>query len=301
MKLLIFYGLYEGEKTIAPHALGQLLTILAGHEVDVLILDDASPSRVGEQTKARFTGQGPGRVDVLRLEHSTGYRGSIDRMFTALHWVTQTGRTYDYVLRVDADIHFCRADLASLFTPGRLPMRGIIGQPLVMRRRDFVQVLADVLPAGFRRHRTPDGKIEHKWELQRCRPVWWHTIGWRALRHGFRGVIVPGSFIVIAGATLTAFRDRGWLDRLRENLGLVFGDDTMLSIATRAVGHPVVDVRTLLPDWSCSLFIGPTITATAVRSAGHYFIHPMKDAVWANELRQALPLAGAIPAADHPR
>ena len=47
MKLLIYYGLYEGEKAIAPHALGQLLTILAGHEVDVLILDDASPSRVG--------------------------------------------------------------------------------------------------------------------------------------------------------------------------------------------------------------------------------------------------------------
>ena len=297
MKLLIFYGLYEGEKTIAPHALGQLLTILAGHEVDVLILDDASPSRVGEQTKARFAGPGPGRIDVLRLEHSTGYRGSIDRMFRALQWVAQTGRTYDYVLRVDADIHFCRADLAALFAPGRLPAQGIVGQPLVMRQRDFVQVLADVLPAGFRRHRTPDGKIEHKWELQRCRPVWWHTIGWRALIHGFRGVIVPGSFIVIAGATLAALHNRGWLDRPRTSLGLVFGDDTMLSIATRAVGHPVIDVRTLLPDWSCSLFIGPTTTAEAVRTAGHYFIHPMKDAAWANDLRQALPLEGANPAA----
>ena len=288
MKLLIFYGLHEGEKSIAAHALGQLLAILAGHEVDVLILDDASSSRVGEKTKARFAIQGLGRIDVLRLEHSTGYRGSIDRTFSALQWVAQTGRAYDYVLRVDADVHFCRPDLANLFAPGVLPAQGLIGQPLVMRSRDFVQVWADVLPVGFRRRHTADGKIEHQWEFKRFHPVWWHNIGWCALANGFRGVIVPGCFIIIAGTTLAAFQSRGWLNRPRTSLGLAFGDDTILALATRAVGHPVIDARTLVPDWSCNLFITPETTAATVRAAGHYFIHPLKDVAWANELRQAL-------------
>ena len=288
MKLLVFYGLYEGEKVSAPLALGQLLAILAGHEVDVLILDDASPSHIGEQMKARFAGQGAGRIDVLRLEHSTGYRGSIDRTFSALQWAVQTGRAYDYVLRVDADVHFCRPDLANLFAPGVLPTQGIIGQPLVMRSRDFAQVWADVLPVGFRRRRTDDSKIEHQWELKRGRPVWWHNIGWRALANGFRGVIIPGCFIIIAGATLAALHNRGWLDRPRTSLGLAFGDDTILALATRAIGHPVIDARTLMPDWSCCLFITTETTSATVRAAGHYFIHPLKDVAWANELRQAL-------------
>ena len=90
---------------------------------------------------------------------------------------------------------------------------------------------------------------------------------------------------------MAAFHARGWLDRPRASLGLAFGDDTILAIATRAVGHPVIDARTLVPDWSCSLFSTPATTAAEVRAAGHYFIHPLKDAPWANALRQALPLA----------
>lgn len=290
MKLLIYYGLCEAEKAIAPLALEQLVSILAEHEVDVLILDDASPSHLGKQMASQFAGKVPGNIDVLRLEKSRGARGYIGRVFGVLRWVAESGRAYDYILRVDADMHFCRRDLAALFQPGVLPTRGLCGQTLTMRSRDFVQVVADIFPMGFRRRRAADGKIEHPWELRRLRPVWWHDFGMRALIKGFRGVIVPGSFIIISGATVAAMQIKGWLDRDHDHLGLVFGDDTVLAMAATALEHPVVDARQVLKDWSCELFLRPETSAADVKARGRYFIHPMKDVAWANTLREALPL-----------
>lgn len=291
MNLLVLYGVYEGDKNIAPYALEQLLTILAGHTVDVLILDDASPSRVGERLATTFKGPVPRRMDLLVREFSQGYRGSIDRTFGALAWIARCGRVYDYVLRVDTDIHFCRRDLAELFKPGVLPELGITGQTLAMRSRDLVQILMDILPVGFRRRHLPDRTIAHTWELSRFRPVWWQSIGWRALWHGFRGVILPGCFIAMSGKTLAEMSRRGWLDRPRASIGLSFGDDTIMSVATVALGHPITDLRTLIPDWSCDLFLTPAATAEGIREKRRYYVHPMKDAGWAMALREALPLA----------
>jgi len=254
------------------------------------VYDDASPSRLGEQMAQHFTGRGARRVDVLRAERSTGYRGAIDRTLTALGWIARCGRGYDYVLRVDADTHFCRTGLGALFQPGRLPPRGIVGQTLQMRRKDAVQILLDELPAGFRRARDPNGDIMHQWQLSRGRPVWWHDIGVRALAHGFRGTIVPGCFVIIAAETLLAISSAGWLDRPRQSLGLVFGEDVMISILTKALGHPITDARTLIPDWSCELGLRPDTSAQIVEQRRYYFIHPLKDVEWANALRQALPL-----------
>ena len=290
MKLLIYYGLCEGEKAIAPLALHQLLSILSGHEVDILFLDDATPSQVGERMAAHFADQIPGKIDVVRLKKSVGARGCIGRVFGVLRWVAQSGRHYDHILRVDADLHFCRRDLAALFEPGVLPTQGICGQTFTMRPRDFAQVIVDVLPMGFRRRRAANGKLEHDWQLRRLLPVWWHDFGMLALLRGFRGQIIPGSFIIISGAMVAAMHAKGWLDRDHERLGLAFGDDTVLAMATVALGQPMTDARDLLHDWSCEIFLRPDASAAEVKANGRYFIHPMKDVPWANTLREALPL-----------
>jgi hypothetical protein len=289
MKILVFYGLYEAEKSIAPLALGQLLRMLGDHQLDLVILDDASPSRLGDAMRARFEEAGPGRVDVLRLDRSTGYRGAIERTVYAFQQIVRAGREYDCVVRLDADVHFCRDDLAKLFEPGRLPRRGIVGQSVPMRARDFLLYLADAtMPIGFQRRVGDDGRMEHGWELRRFRSVWWRDIGAAALLHGFRGRFVPGSFQVLAWETLAGMASRGWLDRPRAPLGLIFGEDIVTNSMVAALGHPIVDAQTIVPDWSCELFLTPEASPEAIRSRGHYFVHPVKDLPWANTLRQNL-------------
>jgi hypothetical protein len=290
MRLLVFLGLYEGEKAIATFAAEQLLRVLDGHDVDVLIQDDGSPSHVGRLAAKRLSERTPGRLDVVRLERPGGFHGTGERAINALSWVARSGRHYDYVLRTDADLHFCRLDLRRLFEPGLLPTRGIVGEPMTMRPRDYVLVLADILPVGFRRRRTSDGTIEHAWQFSRWHPVWWQTIGLRALRRGFRGRIIPASFLAISGRTLSSWHECGWLDPSRTESGLIFADDTLLAIMTRALGDPVVDVASLLSDWSADFSVTPATTALDVRRRGHYMVHPLKDVDWANRLRAELPL-----------
>lgn len=290
MKLLILFQVWEGDKNIAPLTLGQFLTIVSGHENDVLIFDDASPSRLGDRLATLFGGKGPGRIDVLRSEHSTGYTGTIDRLFEALHWVVRCGRTYDYIVKVEPDVHFCRRNLASLFDPGILPEFGIVGPTHRMALRHFVQVLADLLPAGIQRRRGPGGTIERDLEFKRFRPVWWQGIGWRALLRRFTGVMVPFPFVVISCKTLAAMNAQSWFDLQRSQIGAVFADDVVFTMAVQALGHGVVDISTLLSDWSCNLFISPTATAQTAREYWRDLIHPMKDTAWANALREELPL-----------
>lgn len=289
MKLAVFFGVYEAEKSFAQHTLGQLLDILRQHEVYVLILDDASSSRLGDALARAFSERPNVHIEVVRIEKSSGFRGAMDRTLFAFRHISNLNQPFDYVVRVDADLFFNRQELAALFDSKRLPERGLVGITAKFRWRDFIQFFADLIPLGFRRNQQ-HGVVEHKWELKRTRPVWWWDLGVRALFHGFGRRFIGGPFQIMAGSTLAELAKRGWLNRKPlEGLGLVFGEDVMSNVLVKALNHPLVDLADLVPDWTCDMAINPHKGGFQYIQANRYYlVHPLKGDAWGLRLRQEL-------------
>ncbi|HYX39328.1 MAG TPA: glycosyltransferase [Oligoflexus sp.] len=289
MKIGVFFGVYEAEKAFAQQTLGQLLDILQNHDVHVLILDDASPSFLGQGLVQVYAGRKRVTFEVLRNEKSSGFRGAMDRTLFAFRHLSNSSQAFDYVLRVDADLFFNRKDLAGIFESHRLPKQGMIGSFARFRVRDYIQVLADLVPFGFRR-RQVNGIVEHKWEFKRVRAVWWWDLGLRALRYGFNREFIGGPFQIIAGSTLMELSRKGWLDRRPlENLGLVFGEDVMSNILVKALNHPLMDLAELVPDWACDMAINPHKGDwQSIQANRYYLVHPLKGDPWGLRLRQEL-------------
>lgn len=293
MKILIFFGVYAAETDFAEITLKQIATLSSYHEVHLLILDDASHNFLGLQLKARVEGLFSGEVEVIRLPRSGGYYGAIDRTVEAFRYIVEQGKGYDYVLRLDADLYFCRRDLESLFSPSRLPLTGIVGPLLTMRPRDFTLFLADMVPFGWRRRKV-NGCLTHCWELKRSAAVWWSDIGGLALRSGFRGDFIPGCFQIIAFQTLSKIHARGYLKRDRKSWGLVFGEDVITNTMVRAVGDPVIDIKSIVPDFACEIFLSENTSLEWIHQHQFYFIHPLKGQHWAQQIRQNLMFNSAI-------
>ncbi|WP_141730875.1 glycosyltransferase [Oligoflexus tunisiensis] len=289
MKIGVFFGVYEAEKPFAQQTLGQLLDILQNHDVHVLILDDASPSFLGDSLARAFADRKNTSFEVIRKEQSSGFRGAMDRTLLAFRCLAESGRDFDYVLRVDADLFFNRKDLAGIFDGQHLPGQGLIGTFASFRLRDYFQVLLDLLPLGFRR-RQIKGMVEHDWELKRTKPVWWWDLGLRAILHGFNQKFIGGSFQIIAGSTLSELSRRGWLRRKPlAGLGLVFGEDVMTNILVKALNHPLVDIAELVPDWACDMAINPHKgDSHMIQAHRYYLVHPLKGDAWGLRLRQEL-------------
>jgi glycosyltransferase involved in cell wall biosynthesis len=289
MKIGVFFGVYEAEKPFAQQTLGQLLDILQNHDVHVLILDDASPSFLGDSLARAFADRKNTSFEVIRKEKSSGFRGAMDRTLLAFRRLAESTQDFDYVLRVDADLFFNRKELAAVFDGQRLPTQGLIGTFARFRPRDYLQVLLDLLPLGFRRRQT-QGIVEHDWELKRLKPVWWWDLGLRALLHGFNHRFIGGSFQIMAGSTFYEIARRGWMQRNPlEGLGLVFGEDVMTNILVKALNHPLVDIAELLPDWACDMAINPHKGGSRMIQAHRYYlVHPLKGDAWGLKLRQEL-------------
>ncbi len=289
MKIGVFFGVYDAEKTFAHQTLGQLLDILQGHDVHVLILDDASPSQVGKSLKLAFEDKAQVNFEVIRIEKSSGFRGAMDRTLFALRHLASKSQAFDYVLRVDADLFFYRRDLAGIFDSDRLPAQGMVGSFARFRTRDFIQVLFDLVPFGFRR-RQSQGVVEHKWEFKRIKPVWWWDLGLRALMNGFDRRFIGGPFQILAGSTLAEMAKRGWLERRPlKGLGLVFGEDVMTNVMVKALNHPLVDLAELVPDWACDMAINPHKGGPEFIQANRYYlVHPLKGDAWGLSFRQEL-------------
>jgi hypothetical protein len=288
VKLAIFFGVYEAEKDFAESTLRQLLDILQGHEVYVLILDDASPSQVGDALLKAFSGRSQAKLEVIRNSSSSGFRGAMARTLMAYEHIAQLNQDFDYVLRVDADLFFNRKDLASLFDSHQLPAQGLCGVMTKFRWRDLILLMADLMPFGFRR-RQNQGFVEHKWEA-RLHPVWYWDLGVRAIAYGFRRRFLGGPFQILAAATLRELHTRGWLRRKPlARLGLIFGEDVMTNIMVKALHHPLHDLADLVPDWACDMAVHPHKHDPLLKQANKYYlIHPLKGDAWGMNLRKEL-------------
>jgi hypothetical protein len=296
-RILVLFCVYEAERSFAAGTLAQLLDVWNHCDLTLHIQDDASPSYLGRVLANQFSERVP--VRVTRVERSLGYHGLSENWLSFLHNSAAGAERYDYVLRVDADIHLASRRLANIFHPDRSPSNGLLGHTLAMRHRDFLLWIADLAPAGMRRKLHPDGRMEHRWEFRRTRPVWWSDIGWTALSRGFRGRIVRGFLQILAWRTLIAIDQRGWLARPRRPSGFIFQDDVLLSMMVQAVGHPILDIRTIIDGWNANCSLAPGIPIQSILASRFDFLHPLKNSSWADEVRAALPLPS--PGEESPR
>ena len=289
MKLLLILMVCEPDKVIADLMLEQLVDLCADVELHILIFDDASESLVGEQLKQKYSEQIQGDVEVLRCASNRGYYRLQRNLFDMLQHAVTTGVSYDYVLKVDPDVHFTDRRIAMLLDVHKLPDRGSIGHIFKVRKRELVQIFGDLLPFGFRRRKIKE-KIDHQWQWRFYRKVWWSDIGRKAIfRRNIRWV-APGSFYLVAWDSVLEIASRGYLDRDHERIGLVFGEDLLLSILITAIGHPMTAFTDIDPDFKCALFLDESSSSAEVRAQRLYYIHPVKDTPAGIQLRRDLPL-----------
>lgn len=282
-RILLHYGVYEGDRPYAAQTLDQVLDFLAPHELTVHIQDDASPSYVGRRLAEQFSHRV--NLRLTRIDQSLGYHGTAERTLSLLHALAVDGQSYDYVLRVDPDIYLTSGKLARLFDEDLLPDRGLVGTTNQMRLRDLVLWLADLVPVGWRRRQLADGRMEHDWVI-RTVPVWWRDIGLSALKRRFRGRMATGVLYVLAWSTLSALHECGWLSRSRQPMGLLFQDDLFLSTMVWALGHPLSDINEFIPEWKADLFIQRGTPVDTLRSRQLDLLHPLKDNAWAQSVRR---------------
>jgi hypothetical protein len=292
LKIVAFIVVCEGELEMAKDAAQSLVTTLAEHETSAWVLDDGSRSSVGVALTEYLRSELGINAECLRLPASLGFRGSAQRAFIGLEKISHLERQPDVVVKIDADALVVRPDLGQLVARVCPDGIGLYGEAKPMRYRDRVLYLADQLPLGFSRE-LKDGIIQRKWALNRTRPVWWNDLALRALLHGFRFKFIPGCFWFLGGKTLSALRDSGTLVRSQSASGFVFNDDIILTTATYALGHRVVDLADESPHWQRTMSMSETTPLSEILRVKPYVVHPLKnnDAAWARrrELRELAP------------
>ncbi len=276
----------EGEEAIARDSARYLLLSLKPFEVDFYIVDDGSPSDVGESVAALCREQGC-ETSVTKLSHSLGYRGNGQRIFIGLSMIADSGIEYDIIIKLDPDTLVVREDLGRSLAEHCVGGTGIWGITYPMRVRGRVPLLADLIPFGFRRKR--DGQqIQRRWELRRLYPVWWWRFGVKAFLNGFRFRFAGGPFYVITGRTLRTMHEQGFLRAdHRYRHGLFFQEDIIASMASFACGHGLHDFPDIESRWGEPM-INQSEDAYTILARRHFFLHPLKNDPASNALRKAV-------------
>ncbi len=287
MKLALFMKVCEGEYEMGLSALQSLIRSCQDNELFFFVLDDASPSRVGQRLADQFQRLTGEAANCLELPKSLGYRGSGQRAFMGLHHIATCGEDFDAVVKIDTDALVIRKDLGQFISEVCADGIGLYSEAYAMRIRDRILYLADLIPFGFKRKKL-DGVIQRQWQLKRTYPVWWADFGIKALLSGFRFRFIPGSFWFIGGKTLQQLEAIGYLSRDQSQYGFVFNDDLLLTSAVYAIHHPVVDLSKIYPQWDQFLMAGEGIPLELILSHKPYVIHPLKDHPEAWQRRQEL-------------
>jgi hypothetical protein len=287
MRLALIMAVCEGEYACGIDAIESMRRSCAGAEIDLYLIDDASPSRVGEALAAEFQRRGLWAV-CQTLDSTIGFRGCAMRSFTLLASVARSGRPYDLVVKMDPDTLVIRDGLLEIMKKHCLGGEGIWGPRQKMRLKDRIPLLLDLLPAGFRRRRRGT-IIEHAYELRRFRPVWWNRMGWNALRRGFKFQFVPGAMMIISMRTVQKALEREYLEnRFNRGHGFITSEeDIMVSLLITACGAPVNDLRIMVPDYG-DVSVSDTADPNQLLSRGLYFVHPVKPTGRGERLRAAL-------------
>ena len=287
MKAAVFFVVCEGEFEIGVDALQSLVDSLNDYEVDVFILDDASPSLVGRAIAKRINTKGIQTIHHMDLEASLGFRGSAQRAFIGLSWIYKSAKEFDVIIKIDADALVLRKDLGRHIQETLQDGRGLYGVEYSMRKRDKILYIADQFPIGLTR-RLVNGIIQRDWRIGRAYPVWWSDIGKKARHNGYKYSYIQGCFWFLGAETLNALAEADYLDRDQSNFGFVFNDDLILTSATAAIEHPIVDLTKLSGAWLRSMGLSELEPIGLIQEQQPYVVHPLKNYPAANARREEL-------------
>jgi hypothetical protein len=126
----------------------------------------------------------------------------------------------------------------------------------------------DAMPIGLGHDRTI-----------RWKPIFYFKHLLRALRHGYSiGENIQGGIMALHRQTLAAMGESGFLAVPTRYIVRLRGDDILLALGTKAVGHGLISINDH-PDkvvaWvRASRF--PGITADELLDEGYFVVHPIK-------------------------
>jgi hypothetical protein len=280
----------EGEEAIAWDVLSGIAQSCNQARLSLFIVDDGSPSRVGDRIAARFRQTYAQPATCHRLPKSLRFYGMAERLFIGLNDIAASGTSFDLVLKLDPDICVVRRDFLEFLKQVSPNGVGLFGERYTMRARDSLLLVADLVPAGFARKRV-QGVMHREWRLRRLFPVWWSDFGRRALINGFRFGFIAGGFWILGGRSLRKLAETNWLGRDQSKHGFVFTDDVLLTLAMYALGEPVVDLATVSPHWGRFLSITEETPLDAIVPHRPYIVHHLKDRPKGWERRRALKAA----------
>ncbi|MBD2261271.1 hypothetical protein [Pseudanabaena sp. FACHB-2040] len=291
-KIALLMCICEGELDIAHDALSSFIKCCQG-EITLFLVDDASPSYVGQSLADRFIQQTGSKAHCLRLPKALKYRGNAQRTFLGLQSIRDVGRDFDLVVKLDADALVVREGLEEEMAAYCTDGCGLYGETFNMRLCDRVLFSSDLLPFGFKR-KSVNGVIERRWQLSRTFPVWWSDFGYRGIRGGFRFNCILGSFWFMGWKTFCSLSDRGYFRRDQSKHGFVFNDDVLLTTAVHALKHPVVNLGQRSFSWKDTLIIHEeTVQVNALWSRKPFVIHPLKNTPVSWRLRQEFKMLAA--------
>src|SRR5271154_1962641 len=104
-------SLCEGEEAIAWDVVSAMAEACAGPKISLFLVDDASPSHVGQRIAARFRETFGHDAHCRVLPKGLRFFGTTERLFQGLNDVASSGQSFDMVLKFDPDICVVRRDL----------------------------------------------------------------------------------------------------------------------------------------------------------------------------------------------
>ena len=273
-RVIFVMAVGPGEGKIAVDSLDSMAAFEP--EAEAWILDDCTIDGTYDAL-VRWAADHP-RSRVLRNPEPRGYRGIARSMFSLLSAIAAEPVTPGLVIKIDPDTCVIGPGLVDLIRR-RLTADGpgIVGAYRVAANgsaREFRRIrrnmILDLMPGGLHKDRH---------SIRVGRPFWARYLA-AARRNGYEfGEHVLGALSGIHGATLRALSDSGYFDRIPPRYrALTVEEDVLLGLATKAVGHQLLDINVdpARPDVWIQFRPPLPIDAAQLLQQGIRAVHPVK-------------------------
>jgi hypothetical protein len=275
-----------GEKSLALDTLESIVVCEPG--ADVWLLDDCTVD--GTYDALVMWGSAHPGTRVMRNATPNGYRGIARSVFSLLAAAAAEPRAPEVVIKVDPDTCLIAPGIVDLMRqrfaasgpgitgPFRVAANG--GSRTFDRQRR--NMMLDRFPFGIHK----DGRSI------RVGPPFWSRFVAPARRNGYEpGEHVLGALSGMHAETLRAIHETGFFGEIPDQYrALTVEEDVLLGLATRAVGHQLIDLG---PDPSESriwIQFRPPVphSAASLLERGILAVHPLKACPESNAMRAAL-------------
>ncbi len=254
----------------------------------ICVLDDCTT----DGTHGILTGWAaahPGAL-VLRNPAPRGYRGIATSVFSLLETIAREPRVPELIIKIDPDTYLIAPGVADLMRRRFAAVGpGVVGPYRIGANggaRTFGRLrrnmLLDLLPVGVHKDRR---------SVRVGLPFWASYLP-LARRHGYAmGEHVLGALSGMHGDTLRAIHDSGFLGAIPDRYrALTVEEDVLLGLATKAVGHHLIDITQDPTKARVWIQFRPPIpqTASALLERRMLAVHPLKASPEGEAMRSAL-------------